>query len=412
MTPTLGIAIIAGLLLLQGFFTGSEIALVSADRASLAVRAQAGDSGATRALDLLAREDRLLSVCLLGANAAAVAAATVATYLLMSQGITRALWAVLIFAPFAVLLGDTLPKAVYRAHADALAPVLAGPLRLIELASTPLLLGMRAWTLMLETLTGSTSRPISREEIVMLLEDESGGDIDPEDRQMIRNVLSITESTAYDAMTPLLDVWGVPTDATVGQAIQVVIQSGHSRIPVFEGRIDNLVGVVSHRDLLLSPDDSAPISPITRPVRFVPESKRAGELLGDMRREHDTFAVVVDEYGGSAGVVTREDLLELLVGDIRDERDSDEPTIRQLSERDWRVPGRAEIEETNETLHYDLPVGDYDTVAGLILDKLGRIPEAGESFKIGPLRIQIEAATERAIQLVRITLPPPDPPKG
>lgn len=401
MTLGLGIALIACCLLAQGFFSGSEMALVSADRTRLQARADDGDSGAALALTLLQQEERLLGTCLIGTNIALVTGSTITIHLLLAHHAPEEWIATLLFVPLALTFGEALPKTVYAHHADALAPVLARPLRVLQWAFTPLLVVVSTWSRLLKR--GSAERPIRREDIVELL-DEKTGTIDAEDRRLIQRVFAMTELTVERCMTPLVDVYALAENATVAEAIDVVLSRGHSRLPVYRDRVDNIVGVVNHRDLLYGPEDHESIAGIVQPVRFVPDSKRADELLREMRRDNDHFAVVVDEYGGSVGLVTIEDMLEEIIGDIADERDKAVPAIRRLGEREWRVPARAEIEELEDAIGRKLPDGDYETVAGLILAATGRIPEAGEVIRVGRFTFHIEVASERAIRTVRLTL--------
>jgi CBS domain containing-hemolysin-like protein len=170
--------------------------------------------------------------------------------------------------------------------------------------------------------------------------------------------------------------------------------------------VDNIVGRISHRDLLFAPAGTESVHELVRPVRFVPESKRVDDLLREMRDHGDPFAVVVDEYGGSVGIVTLEDLLEEVIGDIEDERDLRLPSIRRLGEREWRVPARTEIDELEEAVGRTIPDGDYETVGGLLMAVTGRIPEIGEAIRVGRMTFHVEVASERAIQLVRVVLAP------
>jgi CBS domain containing-hemolysin-like protein len=203
-------------------------------------------------------------------------------------------------------------------------------------------------------------------------------------------------------MTPLVDMVAVSEESLSGEAIELTVQTGYSRLPVYRERIDNIVGRIEARDLLAAPRDDIPVAQLMRPVHFVPESKRIDELFREMRDEADPMRIVVDEYGGSVGVVTLEDLLEEILGDIEDERDHAAPGIRATAPDEWRVPARTELEELEEAIGHSLPPGDYETVAGLLLAALGRIPEPGEKVRVGRHVFYIEAASERAIEMVKV----------
>jgi CBS domain containing-hemolysin-like protein len=392
----------------QAFFSGSEMAMVSADRMALRTKADGGDSGAELSLQLLAREDRLLGTCLIGTNLTLVTGTTLIAVLLGWWHIELGLGAALIYTPVALIFGEALSKTVFQFHANRLAPVVARPLRVAQLLFLPALVVVGVWSRALDALLGRGKRePVRREEIVDLLgEDGGGGEIDDDERRMIRNVFVLSETPVDEVMTPLVDVTALRHDATVADATAAAGATGHSRLPVYEERIDNIVGVVHVRALLFEDDPDAPILPLMEPVVFVPESKRVDDLLTEMRQRRDPLAVVVDEYGGSVGLVTIEDLLEEVIGEIRDERDADEPDIQRLSEREWRVPARTEIDELTDALEYEFPEGDYETIAGMVLAAAGRIPVVGETVTVGPVAIIIEDANDRAILCVRVLLPP------
>jgi len=386
----------------QGFFSGSEIALGSANEAKLEAASRAGSAGARRALDLIAQEERLLSTCLIGTNLSLVSGTTLMTYLLATQGISAQWVATAIFAPIALTLGEALPKRVYRHHADWLAPILSRPLGFCQKVFTLFLIVVNAWDGCLRRV-GREDHAVTRQDVMGLLE-KRDGEIAPEDKKLIGRLFAMNDEVAESCMTPLVDVLAVEESATVAEATEMVLRYGHSRLPVYRERIDNIVGVVDHRSLLFSTDTSAPVAECAAAVPFVPEVKPLHELLHEMRSGRSQLAVVVDEYGGSVGLVTMEDLLEEIVGEIQDERDRAGPRIRRLGRNAWRVPARTEIDDLSETIDIHFPDGDYETVAGLILASIGRIPEAGEEIRIGRFAFHVEVASERAIQTVRLTV--------
>lgn len=411
MTPAVGLLAITASLLMQGCFSGSEIALVGADRLRLETRAQQGDTGASLALALLSREDRMLATCLIGTNLCVVAGTTAVSYLLWQRGFEQEWLVALCYAPFALMLGEALPKSVFQHHATALAPYVARFVRAAQVLFTPALWLVGAWATLLSRLIGSNRRAgLTRQEILWLLQEPRSASIHPDDQKMIQRVFAITETMVEECMTPLVDVDAVPISASVREAMEVAVRNGHSRLPVYEDRVDHIVGIVHAQDLLFGGDDGRvglddTVRAVLRPVKYVPDSKRVDELLNEMRREREHFAVVVDEYGGSVGILTIEDLLEEIIGEIRDERDTDEEGIRRVSETEWRLPARVEVEPLEHAIGRELPDGDYETVAGLILQTTGRIPAKGEIVKVGELLFRIEDANERAILTVHLTVP-------
>jgi putative hemolysin len=396
LTPALA-GWMAAAVLAEGFFSGSEMALLSANRSHLAQRAEQGESGAARALALLARQDRLLATCLVGTNLALVSGATLAVSAWLDGGAGP--WVAAVYVAIALVFGEAVPKLVYAAHADTLAPVLVYPIRAAEIALTPFLGILSAWQAVFRRLA-PPDRPMRRDEIASLLDDRATR-IDPEDRRIIQRVFELGDLPVEESMTPLVDLCALPDTATVAEAVRVVVAEGYSRIPVYKDRVDNLVGIVEHRDLLHA-DNQARLADILRPVRFVPESKKVDALLRELRESGEHLAVVVDEYGGSAGIATTADLLGNLLGNIRDERDEEEVVVRRLSEREWRVQGRATVEEVSAATTRKLPEGDYETIAGMILHVTGRIPRSGEQVRIGRFVFVIEEASDRAVVAVRM----------
>lgn len=402
----IGVAGILTCLLGQAFFSGSEMAMVSADRLTLRTRADEGATGAALTLQLLAREDRLLGTCLIGTNLSLVAGTTLCATVLAWWGIDLALASALLYTPFALILGETLSKTVFQHYANRIAPAVAYPLRTAQIVFSPGLVVVSLWSKALDRVLGRGARePVRREEIVGLLgDDEDPGEIDANERRLITRLFVLSETPVEEVMTPLVDVTAVPVSASGSDATAIAVESGHSRLPVFEDRIDNIVGVVHVRSLLFG-EGEADVADLMEPVVFVPEQKRVDDLLAEMRVRRDPLVVVVDEYGGSVGLVTIEDLLEEVVGEILDERDEDEPQVLQLSEHEWRVPARTEVDELEDEVGYVLPEGDYETVAGFVLSAIGRIPAQGETLRIGEVTVNVEEATERAVVTVRIIFP-------
>jgi len=390
----------------QGFFSGSEMAMVSADRIALQTRANSGHAGASLALRMLEREDSLLGTCLIGTNVCVVTGTTLVAYLLLQFDIRIGLVTAAVFAPLALIFGENLPKTVFQHHANRLAPVIAPPLRCAQVLFWPALLVVRGWSNFLSLFTRTAAAAgVTRQEIVELLEMSSGEEIDAEEKRFIKGVFAISETQVGECMTPLVHVVGVPVDASVSTATEITVESGFSRLPAYRDRVDNIVGVLHVQDLLFGLSADEPVKTLVDEIKYVPESKRVDDMLHEMRRERVHIAVVVDEYGGSTGIVTIEDLLEEIIGDIRDERDLDAPNILRLGEREWRIPGQVEMEDLASVTGATFPDGDFETVAGFILDAVGRIPTSGETIQIDGLVFTIEECTERAIGTVRLILP-------
>ena len=402
MTTLTVLALIGGVLLpLSGFFSGSEIALVSADRMKLRTDAERGRRGSIIALQMLQNPTRMLSTCLVGTNLVAICIATLGTQLVLTNTNVHPSLAFLLVVPVTLTFGEMIPKAVYQHHADTLVPYIVIPLRLLSWILSPAL-----WVFdriaRIAGGAGHDERPVTRADIQVLLDATDDPNLSDADKAMIRRVFEFTEAVVEDAMVPLIHVVAVPEDITIADAATRMIESGHSRLPVYRERVDDITGVVLHQDLMNEEDWTKPITEIARPPLFVPESKRVDHLLLDLRRARLRMAVAVDEYGGSVGIITVEDLLEEIVGDIEDELDREKARVRRVGEREWLALGHAEREHLTDQVGLDLPDGDYETIAGFILSQTGRIPKAGEQVEAQGHLLTVNKANERAIQEVHI----------
>lgn len=403
--------------LLEAFFSGSEMALVAANDKRLKLAADEGSRGARQALELLAEPEWFFSTTQVGVNLCSVTNSVLTTALLLRiLGPGREWLAVLILGPLLLFFGQLLPKTVFRQRATRLAPRLAPILLAARVLLWPLVALGAAVSSRAQAWSGVAERRspyVTREEFRLLLQEDAaeaglaGGptvDLRAVEKQLIVKMFSFTETAVREAMVPLIEVSAVPEEATVEQALEVFHTRPFSRLPVFRERIDNVVGVLNSFDLLGSrPEDS--ITPFRRPAFFVPETKRVDELLVEMQRKRLHLAVVVDEYGGAVGIVTVEDLLEEIMGEIRDEFEPEEKRLVRLGEGRYLASARIEIDELNERLGLNLPKDDYETLGGLILDRLGRIPTAGQTLREGGVAMTIHSATERAIKDVELRVP-------
>ncbi len=398
------------LLFLEAFFSGSEMALISCDRIKIRHQAAAGSKGAQLVLQLLERPERLLATTLVGTNLCVVTNSAVAALLcvlLLGEG--REYYASLFLTPLILLWGEMVPKAYFRQHADRLAPLLAPPITLCSYLFSPLTTLIRqVSTRILHPfkLPSFEQDPyITREELKFLIKDgEHPEGLAAGERRMIHKIFRLGDTAAKEAMIPLIEVVALPRDATVAEAIAVVGERRFSRIPIYEERIDNIVGIVHAFDLL-SADPQMPLGSLVRPAYYVPETKRVDDLLREMQRERFQMAIVVDEYGGVVGIVTVEDLLEEIVGEIEDEYDEEPPPIRRLPDSSYVVDARVEVDRLQEELELHLPKGEYETVGGFLLHLLQKIPERGEEVSYEGIRFLITEADERSILKVKVRLP-------
>ena len=253
-------------------------------------------------------------------------------------------------------------------------------------------------------------RPVEEEEEAMLrlIElEEDQGTIEEDERKMIRGVFGLEETTVREIMTPRMDIAAVDTESTPEEAVRLIIERGFSRIPLYEKNADTIVGIIYAKDLIrYLADGTMPrqLRDVARPAFFVPESKRVDDLLTDMRRQRVHMAIVVDEYGGTAGLVSIEDLLEEIVGEIEDEYDRVEEQIVRVSDTEALIDGRVGIDELNELFHTAIEAEDFDTVGGCVFHLLGRIPTIGDEAETNGLNLQVLSVDGHRVKRVRVTV--------
>jgi CBS domain containing-hemolysin-like protein len=363
--------------------------------------------GAQVAERLLQRPDRLLTTTLVGTNLCVVTSSTAATVLcLLLLGEGREYYAMVLLAPLVLLFGEMVPKAYFRQHADRLAPLLAPPLQLCLRLFGPLTTVVHRTSMLFLTpfriAPSDRDHYIPREELKFLVrEGRYQADLDRGERRMIHKIIDFGETTVREAMIPLIETVAVPASATVAEAVAVVSEHRFSRIPLFEERIDQIVGIVHAFDLL-SADPGTPLAPLIRPAHYVPETKLVADLFQEMRRGRFHMAVVVDEYGGVVGIVTIKDLLEEIVGEIEDEYDEEPPPLKRLPDGSYLVDARLEVERLRDELGIQLPEGEYETLGGFLLHLFQKIPDTGEEVQYGRMRFVVAESDKRSIVKVRI----------
>jgi putative hemolysin len=418
--------IIAFLIFLNGLFVAAEFSLVRVRRTRIEQLVDEGSRGAKRVNRLIAQPGRFLAVIQIGLTFVGFLAATFAGASQVAD-LARLLGGIAFLAPqadliallvvtalvslFTILFGELIPKALAFAHAERLALIFAGPVDFLGRVLNPLV-----W--LLTTLTGAITRlfgiadtqqeKITAEELMILV--ERGGEqgiIEAEEQQMIRAVLELGEQRVHEVMVPRIDIKGIPATATMDEIIDTIVGEGHSRIPVYEESIDNIIGILYAKDLLpfLAKGENPEIRSILRAPLFVPESISVDDLLHNFQRGKVHIAIVLDEYGGTAGLVTIEDLIEEIVGEIQDEYDVEEPMIEPLSDDEARVDGRASIDDMTE--HFGVELNDedkeqYDTVGGLVYHEIGGVPNVGDTVEVEGLTLTVESTDGRRVGKVLV----------
>ncbi|MGH7420971.1 MAG: hemolysin family protein [Candidatus Rokuibacteriota bacterium] len=399
-------------LLVTALFSAAEMSFIAANRVRLRHLAEGGHRTAVRYLEAFRNPERLLSTAMMGVTIAHITASSVATWALIPVvGSGAALLVTAALTPLMLVFGEVIPKAVARERATGLILVLFPLVEALGKVLTPLTWGANALVGRALALVGrqptGTRQFVSREELKLLLQMEpEEADVTVTEAEMIDKIFDLGETAVREVMVPLVDVAALPETASPDDAVRLIQERGFSRIPIFTDRAFNIVGVVTTMDLLNRGVEAPDLRSLMRPATYVPETKRIDELLGEMQKNRVQLAMVVDEYGGAVGIVTVEDIVEEIVGEIRDEHDRTPDTVDRLPDGSFRVAGRASIDEVNEALDWDLPKGDFETVAGLVLSTLHRIPPVGEVFRVGRYSLTILEADNRRVLTVRITSTP------
>ncbi len=422
------------LVLLNGFFVGAEFALVRSRRTRLEAMVRSGDRLARFAVRAVSNISRILSASQLGVTLASlglgwVAESTVGDIFAnmfsyvpfameMSLRLTLgAALALVVVTYLHVVFGELTPKAAALNHPEALARWLAPPLLFFAWITTPFTYFLnRSSQVILRILgqekAGQEEAVHSPEEIRLLVEQsQESGQMLAHDADMIDAVFEFSEKNARDVMTPRTELVALPIEATLSEVLSVVQESGLSRYPVYDESIDNIIGVVLAKDLLklLAPranTEAFDLPSIMRPVHVIPGSREVEEVLADFKRLKEHMAVVLDEYGGTAGVVTMEDLLEELVGEILDEYDTPEDAEAPLHTKagETMVPGSTHIGELNEHFSLTIPETDYTTIGGYVFGVLGRLPVVGDRVIAGGAIFTVREMDARRIETLSVDL--------
>ena len=395
---------------MHAFFVAAEVAMSTCDRNRLRGRVAAGDHDARRASRLLDSPQITRSTTMVGANLAMLFAVLLVGLELMATGHSP-LWAPLIVAPPLLVLGHLVPKAVAQAHADALVDSVAAPVRLASWLLRPVVLVVSAFAVLLTRLARTDRKRafVTRDELATLIESAPETDkpeISADEREMIANVLELSEYKVGELMVPLSEVTALPEDAALAEAALEIADKQHSRMPIYRSRVDDIVGIVHVFDLLQAASRGKPTSTVgalAHPATYVPQTMKASDLLVQLQTEQQHLAIVVDEYGGAVGICTIEDLLEIIVGDIDDEYDNEPSAIRIERPGVWRTSARTSVARINTELDVGIPESeDYETVAGFLIEKLRHIPGKGESLTLPNVILEVVEASDRAIESVRI----------
>ncbi|WP_336336324.1 hemolysin family protein [Haloarcula brevis] len=409
-----GVATIVLLIVLSAFFSSSEIAMFSLPAHRTEALVEDGVPGARTLKRLKADPHRLLVTILVGNNLVNIAMSSIATGLLamyLSQGQAVAV-ATFGITAIVLLFGESAPKSYAVENTESWALRISRPLKFAEKVLLPLILLFDYLTRVVNKITGGRSAIetsyVTREEIQDIIETgEREGVLDEDEREMLQRTLRFNDTIAKEVMTPRLDMTAVAKEASVEEALETCIQSGHARIPVYEGSLDNVIGVIHIRDLVRDLNYGEALArdmeleDLIEPTLHVPESKNVDDLLTEMRAERLHMVIVIDEFGTTEGLVTMEDLTEEIVGEIL-EGEEEEP-IEYVDDDTVTVKGEVNIEEVNEALDLDLPEGEeFETIAGFIFNRAGRLVEEGETITYDGVEIRVEQVENTRIMKARV----------
>ncbi len=413
MTPLI-IVIVLGLVI-AAFAAAAETSLTSVSRIRMRSLAEDGNKRARTVTRLHADPNGYLST-ILSLNTVAVIVVSTATALLIGSYLHSVPQVVgtIVLSMVVLIFCEIAPKSLALRFNERVALVLAGPVQILTRLLRPLVGGLSAMSRLIVRVAtkGHTVRGpfVTEEELKLLLYvGEQEGIVEQEEREMIHGILEMTDKTVREVMVPRVDVVAVEATDTISDVTKVIIEYGYSRIPIYEDNVDNIVGVVYAKDLLrygVSGDDQRSLKAVAREPYYTPEAKHVGELLREMKERKVHIAVVVDEHGGTAGIVTFEDLIEEIVGPIRDEYDMREVEELQIvSDHEVVVSARFPVDDLKETLDIEVPDVEADTVGGLVYEQLGEIPKVGATIQLGSATLTVESIRRQGIQTVRITSP-------
>src|SRR5580704_3185959 len=415
MTPLI-IVIILGLVI-AAFAAAAETSLTSVSRIRMRSLADDGNKRARTVTRLHADPNAYLST-ILTLNTVAVIVVSTATALLI-QSYLRTLPQVvgtIVLSIVVLIFCEIAPKSLALRFNETFALVLAGPVLFLTRLLRPFVGGLSAMSRLIvraATRGHSVRGPfVTEEELKLLLYvGEQEGIVEQEEREMIHGILEMTDKSVREVMVPRVDVVAVEATDSIADVIKVIIEYGFSRIPIYEDNVDNIVGIVCAKDLLrhgVVGDDQRPLKEVAREPYFTPEAKHVGELLREMKERKVHIAVVVEEHGGTAGIVTFEDLIEEIVGPIRDEYDMREvEELQFISDREVLMSARFPIGDLRALLHIEVGESEADSVGGLVYEELGEIPKVGATIQLGSATLTVEAVRRQSIQTVRITSPVP-----
>jgi len=401
-------------LLICAFFASAEIGFINLQRIRLKRLQEEGVHGAERVARIMGRPERFLSTVLTGisfAETIVVALGTILIVALLGEGLGTPI-AIVVIAIVLLIFAKVIPKTIAAQHPERIALLYSRPIELLSKLFYPLVVVLSWMAARITHMAHSSTMPgalISREEIGTVISmGEEEGVVDEASAQMLRKIVGLGERQVREVMTPRTEAIWLEQGVTLEDFLKIYAESPAQRYPIYEGSYDNVKGVVSIRDVLNalaqgSVDRGGVVTDLARPVYFVPESKTVGELFGEMRDDGYLMAVVLSEYGGTSGILTIDQLVEQIVGEVGEELIGAKKGFEVVGARTYKIQGIMRIEEVNEQLQLGIPEGDYQTIAGFALSLFGHLPQEGEQIVYGDLRLLISEVKDNKITSIFIT---------
>ncbi|HEC24839.1 MAG TPA: HlyC/CorC family transporter [bacterium] len=394
----------------EGFFAGSEIGIISYDKIKVKHKESKGSKLAKFLLLMTKKPENTYSTSLIGNNIAYTSATILATTFIYEYAKSYTpLVVVIILTPIMVIFGEIIPKMIYRRHANSLMMRSIPLIAVFSVIFFPINIIFIALSKLLNILLKSKSKDVflTKDELIKVLTISSNvKEFREYDKKIIRRIFEFGNKIAKDIMIPLISVIALNENDDADKARQVFAETNYSRIPAYKDRIDNLSGIVFAFDIYNPENANKVVGEIARPVLFIPETSKISEIMIKMQKSRQQMVVIVDEYGGASGIITFEDILEEIMGEIRDETDEEEPLYKKIGKNTYLINARLTLNELSELLNISVinhPEADYETISGLIMDRLGRIPVPGEKFTIDNINFTISKSTNKSIKEVTLS---------
>ncbi|MCR5627678.1 MAG: hemolysin family protein [Lachnospiraceae bacterium] len=403
------IIILIVLLLLSGFFSGSETALTTVNRMKIRSLSEEGNKRASLLLKVHENRDKMLSCILICNNIVNIAATAIATTLALrisiSVGIMTGILTVVV-----LIFGEIMPKNIAAVYSEPISLAIVRIIWVLMIIFTPVIWIIdrisRLLLFIFRVDLSKADNSMTESELRTIVDvSHEDGVIESNEKKLINNVFDFGDSTAKDIMIPRIDVTEININAGYEEIFEVFKEERYTRLPVYAGETDNIVGILNIKDFFVSDKNSFKVRDIMRDAFYTYESKKTSELMMDMKNESATVTVVINEYGASVGIITMEDLIEEIVGEIRDEYDEDEvDIIRETGEGEYLIQASIKLDDLNDSIGTDLDSEEYDSLGGYIIEKLDRLPQEGDVFEDENIRFEVMIVARNRVQEVKLTI--------